>query len=124
MPFDTAKALAELLGRLLHARHPTISTMERARGAARRAVYIDTGQTGRSRAIVGALLRARAIPARRVSTPLRWDEVGQALVPGALHMFTRARARRASTATRCNGMLAAEPDLERAVAALGELLPR
>jgi bifunctional non-homologous end joining protein LigD len=43
-------------------------------------LYVDTGQTGRSRTIV-APYSVRAISGARVSTPLFWDEVHLALDP-------------------------------------------
>jgi bifunctional non-homologous end joining protein LigD len=87
-PFLVAKTLAELLGRILQKKHPKISTMERVRSKRpANTVYIDTGQTGRSRAIV-APYSVRATPGARVSTPLTWDEVGYGLDPSVFTMFT------------------------------------
>src|SRR5262249_8203284 len=75
VPFKVAKMLAELLGRLLYKQRPDISTIERVKSKRPKAVYIDTGQTGRTRAIVAPYC-VRAFPGARVSTPLTWDEVG------------------------------------------------
>ena len=61
-------------------RFPQIATMERVvqkRGAR---VYVDTGQTGTTRAIV-APYSVRAVAGATVSTPLEWDEVGGDLDP-------------------------------------------
>ncbi len=71
--FTTARALADLLGKLLVEEYPDIATMERvvARRGAR--VYVDTGQTGQTRAIV-APYSVRAVPGATVSTPLDWNE--------------------------------------------------
>ena len=118
--FEVAKTLAELLGRLLLQRHPELATMERMRSKRPTAVYIDTGQTGRSRAIV-APYSVRAFPGARVSTPLHWDEVGFGLDPGVHTMFTVPERLR-SHADPMAGMLAEEPDIEAAVTALGALL--
>src|SRR5262249_18163747 len=85
--FDAARALCDLLGRLLERQHPTIGTMERRIKERAGRVYIDTGQTGRSRPIVGPY-SVRAQKGATVSTPLRWDEVSAALVPEQFTMLT------------------------------------
>lgn len=85
--FESAKLLCELLGRVLVARHPDLATMERRiekRGAK---VYVDTGQTGRSRTIV-APYSVRAVPGATVSTPLQWSEVHLALDPRTFTLET------------------------------------
>lgn len=85
--FDTAKMLVELVGRLLQVRHHELSTLERRISARRERVFIDTGQTGRSRTIV-APYSVRAHPGATVSMPLRWDDVHRALDPRKFTMFT------------------------------------
>jgi bifunctional non-homologous end joining protein LigD len=120
VPFVVAKTLGELLGRLLLSRHPELATMERLRKKRPNAVYIDTGQTGRSRAIV-APYSVRAIPGARVSTPLHWDEVGFGLDPSAFTMFTVPERVRAHTDPMA-AMLDDAPDIEAAVGVLGTLL--
>lgn len=87
VPFTTAKGLVELLGRLLQTRFPEEATMERRINKRGGRAYIDTGQTGRSRTIVGPY-SVRAHPGARVSTPLHWDEVHLALRPDRYTMFT------------------------------------
>jgi bifunctional non-homologous end joining protein LigD len=119
--FTTAKQLATLLGSLLHARHPEISTIERSRRARRPgAVYIDTGQTGRSRAIV-APYSARAYAGATVSTPLHWDEVGQALAPSRFDLST-VPARVAELGDPMASMLDEAPDIDEAVSRLEPLI--
>jgi bifunctional non-homologous end joining protein LigD len=49
--YATARALADLLGHLLVATHPTIATMERTIAKRGDRVYVDTGQTGPFRTI-------------------------------------------------------------------------
>jgi bifunctional non-homologous end joining protein LigD len=120
VPFTLSKALAELLGRILHARHPTLSTMERVRAKRPKAVYIDTGQTGRSRAIV-APYSVRAFAGARVSTPLTWDEVSFNLDPGRFTMFT-VPERVAAHSDPMADMLEQRPDVAAAIAALEPLL--
>lgn len=118
--FDTAKVLTELCGRILWARHPDISTMERVKERRGDHVYIDTGQTGRSRTIV-APYSVRAYPGGLVSTPLFWDEVHMALDPNKLTMFS-VPARLADLGDPMEGLLDARPDVPSVVAKLGELL--
>jgi bifunctional non-homologous end joining protein LigD len=118
--FDTAKALVELIGRLLQLRHADVSTMERRVSERRGRVYIDTGQTGRSRTIV-APYSLRAYRGASVSTPLFWEEVHMALDPRQLTMFT-VPTRVLERGDPMESMLAARPDIPRAVARLGQLL--
>lgn len=87
VPFAMAKGLVELLGRLLQTRFTEEATMERRINKRGGRAYIDTGQTGRSRTIVGPY-SVRAHPGARVSTPLHWDEVHLALRPDRYTMFT------------------------------------
>ncbi len=120
VPFKLGKTLAELLGRIVHARRPDISTVERMRAKRPNAVYIDTGQTGRSRAIVAPYC-VRAFAGARVSTPLSWDEVGFGLDPGVFTMFTvPERVQRYGDPMA--GMLHEQPDVAHAVEAIGKLL--
>jgi bifunctional non-homologous end joining protein LigD len=115
-----AKTLGELLGRILLHRHPELATMERMRSKRPTAVYIDTGQTGRSRAIV-APYSVRAYAGARVSTPLHWDEVGFGLDPSVHTMFTVPERVRGHADPMAD-MLDQQPDIEAAVTALGGLL--
>jgi bifunctional non-homologous end joining protein LigD len=112
--------LANLLGRLIHERHPTLSTLERMRKNRPKAVYIDTGQTGRSRAIV-APYSVRAVPGASVSTPLTWDEVSAGLVP-ARHTLYSVPERLAERGDPLIGLLSAQPDLNRALERMPALL--
>jgi bifunctional non-homologous end joining protein LigD len=118
--FDTAKALVELIGRVLQLRHSDVSTMERRVSERRGRVYIDTGQTGRSRTIV-APYSVRAYPGASVSTPLYWEEVHMALDPRQFTMFT-VPARILDKGDPMEGLLAARPDIPNAVSRLGQLL--
>jgi bifunctional non-homologous end joining protein LigD len=118
--FDTAKALVELIGRVLQLRHAEVATMERRVSERRGRVYIDTGQTGRSRTIV-APYSVRAYPGASVSTPLYWEEVHMALDPRQLTMFT-VPARVVDRGDPLEHLLDERPDIAHAVARLGELL--
>lgn len=120
--FNTAKVLTELLGRLLWAKHPDIATMERVKDKRGPHVYIDTGQTGRSRTIV-APYSVRAYPGALVSTPLHWDEVHMALDPRKLTMFT-VPTRLAEIGDPMQGLLGVAPDVQEAVNRIGRMVPQ
>ncbi|MBX3223334.1 MAG: hypothetical protein KF795_22670 [Labilithrix sp.] len=120
--FDTARALADLLGRLLVERHPDIATMDRIVNRRGERVYVDTGQTGTSRAIV-APYSVRAVPGATVSTPLSWDEVTTDLDPRAFTIAT-VPARIAERGDLLAGLLGSSPDVHAAVAKLADLVPR
>jgi bifunctional non-homologous end joining protein LigD len=119
-PFAAATALAGLLGRIVHERHPKLSTLERMRKNRPNAVYIDTGQTGRSRAIV-APYSVRAHPGATVSTPLTWDEVSAGLVP-ARHTLFSVPERVAVRGDAMSELLRVQPDLARATQRIEALL--
>ncbi len=116
VPWDAAKLLVELIGRLLVMRHHELATMERRVSARGGKVYVDTGQTGRSRTIV-APYSVRAYPGARVSTPLTWDEVHLALDPSRFDVFT-VPSRVAEVGDPLEGLLGERPDVGAAVARL------
>jgi bifunctional non-homologous end joining protein LigD len=118
--FDTARALVDLLGKLLEGRHPTLGTMERRINQRGQRVYIDTGQTGRSRTIV-APYSVRAQKGATVSTPLDWDEVEPGLSPSFWSMAS-VPERVASRGDPMRTMLSERPDVGRAVQRLGAML--
>jgi bifunctional non-homologous end joining protein LigD len=115
--FTTARALADLAGRLLCEAHPAIATMERTIAKRGDRVYVDTGQTGPTRTIVAPFaVRARA--GATVSTPLRWEEVAPGLDPSAFTIRT-VPDRVAREGDPMAGLLRAAPDLRAAVRDLG-----
>jgi bifunctional non-homologous end joining protein LigD len=117
--FETARLLCDLLGRMLVARFPSDATMERRiekRGAK---VLVDTGQTGRTRAIV-APYSLRATPRALVSTPLSWNEVSENLDPTAFDIRS-VPARLRSQGDPMAMLLRSEVDMERALGKLTEL---
>lgn len=118
--WDGAKALVALLGRILHERHPDISTLERSKKRRPNAVYIDTGQTGRARAIV-APYSVRAHPGATVSTPLRWDEVGPALAPERFQLWS-VPDRIAEHGDPMSGLLEVTPDVAAALPKLERMV--
>ncbi len=121
VPFSATRLLAELFGRLLEAKHPELATMERRVSQRGDKVYIDTGQTGRSRTIV-APYSVRAYPGATVSTPLAWDEVHAALDPKRFTIVTLPE-RLAGGADPMRGFLEVRPDVNRALEKLAAWLP-
>jgi len=120
--FTTARALADLVGHLLCRTHPKTATMERVVARRGPRVYVDTGQTGRSRTIV-APYSVRATPGARVSTPLAWDEVTLDLDP-ARFTITTVPARIAERGDPMMPLLGARPNVPKAVAKLEALSSR
>jgi bifunctional non-homologous end joining protein LigD len=118
--FVTARALADLLGQLLVAKHPDIATMERVVQRRGPKVYVDTGQTGSARTIV-APYSVRATPGATVSTPLTWDEVTDDLDPARFTIRT-VPARIAKKGDPMRDLLKVEVDVEAAVAGLARLV--
>jgi bifunctional non-homologous end joining protein LigD len=114
--FATAKALVELIGRLLERLHAKIGTMERRIKERGQRVYIDTGQTGRSRTIV-APYSVRAHEGATVSTPLDWEEVNATLTPTRWSMLS-VPARIEERGDPMRNLLAERPDVARAVVRL------
>ncbi len=118
--FTTARALVDVLGRLLERQHPTIGTMERRVNQRGQRVYIDTGQTGRSRTIV-APYSVRAHKGATVSTPLDWEEVGATLTPTRWSMLS-VPSRIEDRGDPMRPMLEDRPDVPRAVTRLEAML--
>ena len=120
IPFAAAKTLCELVGRLLVTRHPEAATMERRVADRRGRVYVDTGQTGRSRTIV-APYSVRAVRGARVSTPLDWSEVHLALDPARFTLLS-VPERLEKLGDPMRPLLDAAPDVSAAIERLGALL--
>lgn len=116
VPYEAAKMLTELVGRLLTQQHPDIATMERVIAKRGARVFVDTGQTGRSRTIV-APWSVRAKPGAPVSMPLRWDELTDDLDPRAFTIKT-ARARLDAIGDPMAGLLTGRPDVASAIGRL------
>jgi len=116
VPFDAAKLLCELFGRLVVARHPKLSTLERRVDKRGGKALVDIGQTGPSRTIV-APYSVRAWPGATVSTPLYWEEVHVALDPRRFTLVT-VPARVAESGDPFQGLLDQRPDVGHAVATL------
>ncbi len=118
--FDTSKTLVELVCRLVQSKHPDISTMERRIAGRGDRVFIDAGQTGRSRTIV-APYSVRAATGATVSMPLLWDEVHRALDPRKFTMFT-VRERVDERGDPLDGFFDVRPNVAEVVGRLGKKL--
>ena len=118
--FETARALAELLGKLLIDEFPVIATMDRVVARRGPRVYVDTGQTGQTRAIV-APYSVRAVAGATVSTPLHWDEVTRRLEPRRFTIKT-VPARIAKLGDPMKNLLTTRPDVASAVARLSDVV--
>ncbi len=116
IPFEAAKLLVELLGRIVTAQHAQIATMERKVDKRGDRMYVDTGQTGTSRTIV-APYSVRAHPGATVSTPLSWDELHAGLDPSRFTMVT-VPVRAAEIDDPWLGFSEAKPNVARALAKL------
>ena len=116
VPYPAARLLVELLGRLATRQHPSTATMERRRENRGPRVYVDTGQTGPSRAIV-APYSVRAVPGATVSTPLAWDEVTPALEVGR-YTLASVPHRLKSRVDPMRDLLTLRPDIPKAVESL------
>ncbi len=113
VPFDAAKILCELFGRLIVARHPKLATLERRVDKRGGRALIDIGQTGPSRTIV-APYSVRAWPGATISTPLYWEEVHVALDPRRFTMVS-VPSRLAESGDPFEHILDAHPDIPSAV---------
>ncbi len=118
--FTTARGLADLLGRLLVRAFPETATMERHVKSRGERVFVDTGQTGPSRAIV-APWSVRAAPRATVSTPIALEELEDALDPGAFTIRT-VPARFRERGDAMGDLLSARPDVGVAIARLDALV--
>lgn len=116
IPFDAAKLLVELLGRIVTSRHAQLATMERKLDKRGDRVYVDTGQTGASRTIV-APYSVRAQPGATVSTPLAWEELHAGLDPSRFTLVS-VPLRAAEIDDPWLDFDEAKPDVARALAAL------
>ena len=115
-----ATTLAELLSRVVVGRYPERCTIVRAVRRRDGKVYVDYLQNGHGQLLV-APLSARAEPAASVSMPVRWRELNGRLKNANYHLGNAvARLRRQGDPMA--PVLATEPDIERALARLGELL--
>lgn len=117
-----ATTLGELLARIVVNRQPDLCTIARMVRQREQKVYIDYLQNGHGQLLV-APLSARAEPAASVSMPVRWSELNGRLNNANYHL-KNAVPRLKRMGDPMADVLTTQPDLERALAQLGELLRR
>jgi bifunctional non-homologous end joining protein LigD len=82
--YDDSRQFAEIVAGAIARAHPKLATTEWSK-ARRRGVLIDSNQNGEGKTIASAY-SVRPKPNAPVSTPLRWDEVGDQLNPAIYTM--------------------------------------
>ena len=121
--FETARAFAEIIARLLAAEHPKLFTTPRAVDKREKdRVYFDWMQIASAKTISAPYV-VRAHPGAPVSTPLAWDEVKSGLHPSQFTIKT-APARFAKLGDLFAGVLKKPQRLEDAFARLQSLIQR
>jgi bifunctional non-homologous end joining protein LigD len=85
--YEEARNFARLLALLAVADAPAISTVARPIGARGGKVYVDFGQNGHGRTVVGPY-SLRPLPGAPASCPLLWSEVTARLEPGRFTIET------------------------------------
>ncbi|HET7292531.1 MAG TPA: DNA ligase D [Vicinamibacteria bacterium] len=121
LTYEQSRSLAELLARVITARHPDIATVARNPASRGGKVYVDFLQNGHGRLLV-APYSVRPRPGATVSTPLAWSEVSKALDPARFTIRTLP-PRLEKKGDLLAGLLAKAPDLGRALARLAALVP-
>jgi bifunctional non-homologous end joining protein LigD len=117
-----ARALAEVLARVVCAERPELATIARPLAARGRKVYVDYLQNGRGK-LIAAPLCVRPRPHAPVSMPLRWAQLTARLDPERFTIATApAQLRRHGDPMR--GVLEESVDVEVLLAALAERLAR
>ena len=117
--FEQAKSLGELVARVAAGRLPEIATTVRNPGGRGSRVYIDFLQNGHGK-LLAAPFSARPVKGALVSTPLAWDEVGEALDIEHLTIRSVPERMRARTEDPLAEVVTGKSDLERALARLME----
>jgi bifunctional non-homologous end joining protein LigD len=82
--YDETREFAEIVAGAIARAHRGLATTEWSKSR-RRGVLIDSNQNGAGKTIA-SVYSVRPKPGAPVSTPLRWDEVGESLEPGAFTM--------------------------------------
>jgi len=118
---EQSRTLGELLARLVVDRHPDIATVARSVRARNKKVYVDYLQNGHGQ-LIAAPFCVRAEAAANVSMPLKWREVNAGLRNARYHIGNAVRRMQRLRLDPGRGVLTDEPDLERGLARLAEML--
>ncbi len=121
LTYEQSRSFAELVARVITARHPEIATVARNPASRGGKVYVDFLQNGHGRLLV-APYSVRPRPGATCSTPLEWREVGADLDPAAFTIRTLPE-RLARKPDLLEGLSQASPDLTAALAQLAGLVP-
>ena len=122
--YEQSRTLAYLLSLIVERQLPAIATTNRNIDERGGRVYLDWGQNGHGRLIVGPY-SVRPLPRAPVSMPLRWDEVVPELDQGTFNIRTAVPRLQAMDADGPGHdpllpVLRERPDLVSALARLGE----
>ncbi|HZG36277.1 MAG TPA: DNA ligase D [Gaiellaceae bacterium] len=82
--YEETRSFSEIVAGAIARAHPRLATTEWSK-AKRRGVLIDSNQNGEGKTIA-SVYSVRPKPGAPVSTPLRWEEVGESLDPAAFTM--------------------------------------
>ena len=115
-----ATTLGELLARVIVGRHHDICTITRTVSKRDSKVYVDFLQNGHGQLLV-APMSARAEPAASVSMPVKWSELNARLKNSNFHLKNAVKRLKRHGDPMAE-VLTTDPDLEGALARLGELL--
>ncbi len=121
LDYEQARALAQLVARVVVGELPEIATLVRNPAKREGKVYLDYVQNGRGRLVV-APYSVRPLPGAPVSAPVRWREVKRGLTIGRFTIETMPRRVRAMKEDPLLGLLRDRPDLLAALERLQEKL--
>jgi len=119
--YEQSRMLAHLVVRVIHGRHPDISTIARTLSARGGKVYLDWLQN-RHGQLLAAPFCVRPLPAAPVSTPLQWSEVGPKLDMRAFTIRTVPERVQRKKQDPMAAVLSTRPDLVAALERLSELV--
>jgi bifunctional non-homologous end joining protein LigD len=122
LTYEQSRSFAELVARVIAARHPDIATVARNPASRGGKVYVDFLQNGHGRLLV-APYSVRPRPGATCSTPLEWKEVGKRLDPTAFTIRSLPKRLAKKGDLLLPGLIDQSPDLPRALARLAELMP-
>ncbi len=117
-----ARAVAEVMARVVCADLPEIATIARPIAARGDKVYVDYGQNGYGR-LIASPLSVRPRPGAPVSTPLPWTQVTSRLSPGRFTIKTALRQLE-KRGDPMRAVLDEDLDIERLLGALQDRLAR
>jgi bifunctional non-homologous end joining protein LigD len=118
---DHARAIGELMARVLVNRHPDVVTINRSLRKRDGRVYIDYLQNGHGRLLV-APFSARAVPSAAVSMPLEWEELTDKLTNDKYHIKNAVKRMTGLSRDPLADVLTLRPDLEKVLERLATLL--